>query len=209
MFWIALAATTQLSAPVPKDLPTLFTADDVPDYLIAKRSGLWFVKVRVSVRPDAKVEGCDIEASSGIPDLDKFTCRRILTRAGFIPARWADGTAAFGVYRTSIKWIVADSPWDTSRVGYPDLDIKMQRLPAGAQSPTSVRVMFNVDQTGNMSSCEAEPTKPFEHIDNNPTLVPVACEQLSKNYKPVPAKDTSGNTIPSVQDAEVRFTGGL
>jgi hypothetical protein len=66
--------------------------------------------------------------------------------------------------------------------------------------------MFAVDQSGDIGSCLAEPTKSFEHVDNSPALVPIACDRIAKSYKPVPAKDAGGNAIPSVQDALLRFT---
>jgi hypothetical protein len=206
MLWIALAASAQLSAPLPKNLRKWFYADDTPSYLIAKGDGLWFVSVRVSVGFDGALNGCRVEGSSGIPQLDALTCRKILRRAKFVPATAADGSPAFGVYRTSIKWAVASAPWDTSKVSHPDVEVQVQSLPPDVKSPTLVRVMFAVDQSGDIGSCLAEPTKSFEHVDNNPALVPIACDRIAKSYKPVPAKDEAGNAIPSVQDALVRFT---
>lgn len=206
MLWIALAAAAQLSAPVPKDLTKWFYADDVPDYLMAKGNGLWFVKVGIGISPDGALTGCQIEGSSGIPKLDAFTCRTILKRAKFVPARSIDGSPAFGVFRTSIKWSVADAPWDDSKFSDPDVEVQVQNLPPAVKSPSLVRVMFAVDQAGTIGSCLAEPTKSFQHVDNVPALVPIACDQLAKSYKPVPAKDEGGNAIPSVQDALVRFT---
>ena len=57
-----------------------------------------------------------------------------------------------------------------------------------------------------MTSCASEPTQPFEQIANDAALVAVACDQLMASYKPIPAKDSTGNPIPSIQDAIVRFS---
>jgi hypothetical protein len=57
-----------------------------------------------------------------------------------------------------------------------------------------------------MTSCKAERTEPFEQVANDPALVAVACDQLMKSYKPVPAKNSAGQPVPSVQDAIVRFS---
>jgi TonB family protein len=206
MLWIALAAAAQLSAPLPKNLRKWFYADDTPYYLIEKRDGVWLVNVRIGVRPDGTIDGCRVEASSGIAQLDTLTCRKILRRAKFVPATAADGSPAFGVYRRSISWIVASVPRDTSNARRPDVEVQLQSLPPDVKSPTLVRVMFAVDQSGNMGSCLAEPTKSFEHVDNVPALVPIACDRIAKSYKPIPAKDAGGNAIPSIQDALVRFT---
>jgi hypothetical protein len=206
MLWIAFAASASLSAPVPKNLGKWFYADDVPPYLIAKGDGLWLVGVRIGVRPDGAIDGCQVEASSGIAQLDAFTCRKILRRAKFVPATAADGKPAFGVFRRSIMWAVSSAPRDTSDARRPDLQVQVQKLPSDVKSPTFVSVMFAVDQSGNIGSCRAEPTKAFEHVDNVPALVPIACNRIAKAYKPVPAKDAGGNAISSVQDALVRFT---
>ena len=204
MLWIALAA--QISAPLPTNMIKWFSYDDMPGYLIERAPGLWLVGIRVTIGPDGAVQSCGVESSSGTERLDEFTCKRIKQRAKFAPARAADGSAALGVYRTSVKWAVADSPFDSSNASIPDVDVSVARLPAGLKSPALVRVMFAVDTHGNISSCAAEPVQPFERISNSPDLVPVACVQLVKIFKPVPAKDSAGNAVPSVQDAIVRFS---
>jgi hypothetical protein len=203
MFWIALAA--QLSAPVTTNPANWLSGDDVPQYLISKEHGLWIVYIRLTVTPENSILGCQIERSSGISDLDDFTCRKIVDRAKFKSAVAADGSATFGVYRTSVKWSVSDTlPGDTSNLSDPDLDLFVQRLPNGAQSVASVNLMFSVDAVGQMSGCTAE-TRPLEPVDD-PALVPVACDALMKGYKAVPAKDASGRVVPSIQDAIVRFS---
>jgi hypothetical protein len=206
MFWIALAA--QLSAPVPLNAGHWMTSDDVPVYLIQSGSGLWQVKVRIKVAPDGAVQGCEVESSGGIRQLDNLTCGILSNRAKFRPAQWGDGTPAFGIYRTTILWAVSESPWDTSKVSSPDLVIFVKSLPPGVRSPSLVWVMFEVDAEGRTSSCIAEPRLPIEHVDNNPALVPIACDQLMKSYKAVPAKDSASKAIPSVQNALVRFSTG-
>jgi hypothetical protein len=117
-----------------------------------------------------------------------------------------DGSAGFGVYRTTINWVIADAPWDTSKVSNPDLELTVNALPARLKSPSLVRAMFSVDQQGHPSSCVAEPAPSLEHAENDPALVPVACEQLMKSYTAVPAKDETGKLVPSIQDALVRFS---
>jgi hypothetical protein len=206
MFWLAVAA--QLSAPAPVHAYTWFSPEDVPAYLIERGSGLWWVRARVTVAPDGRIQRCEVEGTSGIADLDKLTCRLILRRGKFRAAHLADGTAAFGVYRTSIRWAVAESSFDLSAFSNPDVEVSAQRLPQGAKSPGLVGLMFKVDQDGEISSCEAEPPQSFSHAENNPALVPVACVQLMKIYKATPAKNAAGQPVQSVQDALVRFVVG-
>jgi len=203
MLWIALAA--QLSAPVPTNLADWFVYDDFPAYLIDREPGVWAVGVRVTVGSDGRIQRCEVESSSGEARLDELTCRKVRESATFRPAMSAGGSAAPGVYRTYIAWDVTQAPTPTSRVSNADLNLSVASLPSGIASPAAVRVMFAVDQQGRMTSCAAEPTQPFEQVAKDPALVAVACDQLMASYKPVPAKDSTGNPIPSVQDAIVRF----
>jgi hypothetical protein len=204
MFWIALAA--QLTAPIPQNVERWFTADDVPDYLVREGTGLWAVPIRMNVTPDGTVQGCDLEATSRIADLDKLTCRILLKRARFQPARSADGLPSYGVYRTAVKWTVADDPWDTSKVSVPDIDITVQRLPKELNSPTLVRVAFAVDPVGGKSSCTAFDAKGLERVVNHPALVAIACRQVLAAYPATPARDASRRPVSSVQNALVRFS---
>src|SRR5437764_1488841 len=101
MFWIALAA--QLSAPTPTNFHWV-SYDDVPQYLIEKNNGTWAVGTRLVVAPSGKLERCDIDTSSGVAELDEYTCVLLLKRARFQPARWTDGSPVYGAYRTVITW---------------------------------------------------------------------------------------------------------
>ena len=197
MLWIALAAS--LSAPVPTNLGNWFSNDDFPAYLVEEQPGVWLVGIGVTVGADGAVTNCSVESSSGVAKLDDLTCKTIRQRAKFRPAVSATGAPAVGVYRTYVGWDVTRMPATTSHVSNAVLNLSVQALPTGIQSPAAIRVMFAVDEHGRIGSCTPEPTQPFERIDNNPALVSVACEQLAKSYKPKPAS-------PSVQDAIVRFS---
>jgi len=199
MWWIALAA--QLSAPTPINIGNWFNDGDFPGYLVEQQPGVWLVGVGVRVRPDGAVQDCTVESTSGVARLDQLTCKIVEQRAKFRPASFAEGSAAPGVYRTYVGWDVTKAPATTSHVSNADLNLTVQSLPAGIPSPTAVRLVFTVDQRGQISSCASEATQPFERVENNPALVSVACDELVKGYKPNPA-------VPSVQDAIVRFAVG-
>ena len=66
--------------------------------------------------------------------------------------------------------------------------------------------VFAVDAEGRMSGCTAEAAEGFGRAINDPSLVPIACDQVMKNYRAIPAKDATGQSISSVQDALVRFS---
>jgi TonB family protein len=204
MLWIALAA--QLSAPVPTNLPNWFVFDDFPAYLVNRDPGVWAVGIRVTVGPDGTIQGCEVESGSGDNGLDELSCKKVTRRANFRPAMSAAGRTAPGVYRTYIAWDVTKAPAATSRVSNADLNLSVASLPQGIHSPAAVRIMFAVDGEGRMTSCQSEPTQGFEQVEKEPALVAVACDQLMKSYRPVPARNSAGEPVPSVQDAIVRFS---
>jgi hypothetical protein len=208
MFWIALAAAAQISTPVPQNLRHWFSNEDVPVFLLQQNSGFWTVGIRIDVASDGKVRSCGIETSGGIPDLDALTCQIVRQRAKFRSAHWIDGSPTLGVYRTSVNWAVSVVPTDWTEVSNPVLDLSVDHLPSGAKSPTLVRVMFAVDPLSGISSCAAEPGDNFERAENIIALVPIACQELIKSYRPVPPKDRDGRSVSSVQDAVVRFSAG-
>src|SRR5579864_7533554 len=102
---LLVALTTLISAPVPKE--PIFSADDVPEYI--KRAGVTrTVYVSATVRPDGRVEDCKSQVSSGDAALDAYTCSLVLKRGRFQPARWMDGSPAYGVVRAPVTWAVSD-----------------------------------------------------------------------------------------------------
>ena len=196
MFWTALAA--QLSAPEPFQRGSWFSDSDMPSYIqtagISRR-----VLTRLLVSPDGKVESCSAEVSSGEVRVDRDTCSLMMERTKFRPARWTDGSPVYGVYRLVFDWTVGPRlPGILS-----DLELTVAALPKGAHSPATVRVMFAVDEVGKPSSCTAEITPGIPKA--NWALAPVACAEIVKRYSAIPARDTSGRAVRSVQDATVNF----
>jgi hypothetical protein len=199
MLWIALAAAAaQLSAPVPVNPEKWFTNEDVLVYVLEKDSGLWEVGIRLTISLDGTVQSCKVETPSNVPALDVLTCGIASHRARFHPARSSDGSASFGVYRDSVEWSVGDATSLAPFASNPDVDTFVQSLPSRIKSPNLVRVMFVVDEAENKSSCVAEPGPSLEKINNDPVLVPIACEQVMSMYRATPAKDASGRAVPSV-----------
>jgi len=200
MFWIALAA--QISAPTPVSNGGLFTANDIPEILLRQKPGYWVVPIRMTVSPDGKSLDCAPESKGPFPQLDSLTCKIMLRRAKMRAAS-IDGVPAYGVYRTYIVFTIGIGPLKDS-VHFPDLAVALNRLPEGLKSPALVRVQFVVDPTGAKSSCGAEASF-FEGVNNHPDLVPVACDQVLKDYVATPAM-VSGVSTTSVQGAFVEFT---
>ena len=206
---LAAAAASQLSAPVPTNLKDWVTFDDWPPYMLQKVDVWWDVGVRLVVAADGTLRACIIQTRSGSSDADQLTCDLIKKRARFRAARWTDGSPVTGVYSTTVAWISSTmafyDPMRPPKGHDADLDVSVEQLPAGMKSPSLVRAMFAVDASGNVLSCTAETSENYIKAENDPALVPIACDQLQKSFTPLSFKDSSGKAVPSVQDALVRF----
>jgi hypothetical protein len=199
----ALASATLASAPVPTNQPDWIRPDDMPAY--HQRAGISrSIYLRLTIRPDARLQTCDVENSDGDWNLAATTCALIMERAKFEPARGADGAAAYGVYRTRMTWAVGK---DRSRTLSPgDMELQVAQLPPGERAPLRVHLMYAVDPAGVVSSCAAEAAVGRKVED--PKLVAVACKQLESSYRALPVKDEAGRGGASLQTGTVVFNVG-
>ena len=198
----AVAEGAHLNAPRPIEIRTLFTPDDLPlQYLPAESDRT--VGIRLTVRPDGHVQGCDAEYTSGIDGLDVYTCKLAKRRARYAPALAGSGTPSYAVYRTSVRWIVTDFGRPGPPPNVADLTLTVNQLPAGMKGPDYISVVFEIDEQGHASSCSL-PIGKANSVD--PELSRIACDQILKSYKPTAARDQAGTPVPSVQDAVVAFS---
>ena len=208
MFWIALAA--QLSVPVINDKRTpdvrsVFSADDFPIYL-ASAGVSRTVYTRTTVRPDGLIQNCVAESTSGDAKLDAYTCAIIVKRAKFLPAKWIDGSPAYGVIRVPVSWRIGNAPPAEGEMqSVPDLELSVNRLPKGAHKIAPVSLDVGADETGHVVSCVGHPPAAHNLGPRFPELVPIACEQVTKTLSVQPAFDSSGKPLRSVQTASVHF----
>ena len=180
---------------MPIGPPNWFKADDYPMQFVEAGVSAE-IKFRITVRPDGGLQGCAIEESGGNKDFDKYTCALTLSRAKFAPARSADGTPIIGVHRARVTWMMDDRK-PTKTTG--DLELTVAKLPSGLDSPTFIGVAIAVDSAGRPSECAS--TK----AEQNAALVRVACAELVRTYRAIPARLPSGELVPSVQTASVKF----
>jgi hypothetical protein len=66
--------------------------------------------------------------------------------------------------------------------------------------------MFAVDNVGQISRCIDEPPSLPGMERNDPNLVPIACNELVKNFKATSAMDENGQPVQSIQNAQIVFT---
>jgi protein TonB len=74
----------------------------------ARRTGT--VYLRFVVAPDGRVSDCAVTRSSGTPELDATTCRLILRRFRYRPARDASGQPIAEVVRGQHEWELGPEP---------------------------------------------------------------------------------------------------
>jgi TonB family protein len=95
------------SAPEPaqpaQTLPSLFSDADYPDSAIRNHEE-GAVGFRLEVGADGRPEGCSVVSSSGSAILDSTTCRLLVERARFRPARDARGKATTDSFNGRIVW---------------------------------------------------------------------------------------------------------
>jgi hypothetical protein len=189
MIWIAFAA--QLAAPDPKAMWIKVGDNPMPTKEVT-------VSYRSTVDPNGNIRDCVIERTNGTPKIDALTCKITLDRAKFHAARWTDGTAVYGLYRTSVSWLPFGAE-STQHLSAGDLVLTVRSLPDGMTSPASIRLVLAVDELGRISECEGVDSS------QNPTLVTVACAQVSGNYRPIAIKNPEGASVRSVQPLAVVF----
>lgn len=208
MLWILLAS--QLSLPLPVgglDVWAIFSPDDMPaDVQIAGINR--FVGTRTTVGPTGALQDCKIENASGNPQLDIETCAIILRRAKVRPAQWIDGSPTYGVLRFPVSWVIGEPPSrkEINKAFAADIELFVANLPKRARGRANVELMIATDEAGRVVDCAAAPSI-FRQQRKTffPELVPVACEQVTRQFKANPARDTTGKAVRSVQTASVSF----
>lgn len=201
---IALAAASQLSPPQRIGWPPgWFSTSDMPAEV--QSAGVTrVVFIRVVVEPDGALKSCEIEGRSGNNKLDAHTCGIVARRGKYTPARWIDGSPAYGVDRMPITWEITNFA-PQRRVYEGDLNLTVNRLPSDLKSPVSVSVIVAADEGGRLLSCEANRSQYVKADVDKSELLPIACDQLMKSYTAIPPKDDQGRPVRSVQNASVRF----
>jgi hypothetical protein len=166
------------------------------------------VYTRTTVRPDGSIQDCTAEVTSGDRKLDAYTCALIIKRARFLPAKWTDGSPAYGVIRVPVSWIIANGPpsnEDILRATVPDLELSVARLPKGAHKIAGVTLETAVDGKGRLVSCAEYPVRAPDDRGHFPELVSIACEQAMKSLSLHPPVDRPGKPSRSVQTVSVHF----
>ena len=191
---ISLLLLAQLTAASPAG--PLFTYEDLPIDRLEEGQRV-AVLFRMTVGPDGRVLDCRAEASNSEERVNAQMCATA-RRGRFQPAS-KDGQPTYGVYRTVASWWLSGDRLEFPASSTTDLDVSLNRLPAGVQSPARIEFSMAVGPDGRISTCQAGSK------DAHPVLVKIGCEQLAKSLTPLPAKTAAGTPVESVQTAAVLF----
>jgi TonB family protein len=105
---VAPSAIRYAAGPQPRPLrepQSLIAAADYPaSALRAGEQGR--TNVLLDVGTNGRVTGCRVTSSSWSSALDSATCRVLVSRARFIPARGADGAPVSSRFSTGISWVL-------------------------------------------------------------------------------------------------------
>lgn len=188
---LSAAIAQAYTAPVPRLSHLWYRVGDTPHE--AFTFGTLTVGTALTVRPNGSVQQCKTTVSSTYPKIDHYTCELLAARAQFVPAKAPDGTPMYGVFRNWTQWGRREG------VAY-DLELTVDRLPAGRESGVIIDVMFLVSADGHPSSCTDQ-----INDDDDAVLVKTACQQLARSMATPPVLNEEGVAVPSVQDATIRF----
>lgn len=209
---MALLMTAIVVAAQPNNAQNWIGPEDYPRAaLVENRGGQ--SGFRITISSEGKPLACEIYHSSGSADLDAQTCLLVMRRATFEPARDANGQPITSVYRNVNSWWTARMPPERDRGLSLDLELTVNRLPEGVDSPATATVAFAVDPSGAMADCT--PTLPSpaggdgskrqqQHQLVLERLGKIACTQIMANYE-AKAAVVEGVAVASVQTAKVRF----
>jgi TonB family protein len=94
------------SPPAPSEpLNKVFSPDDYP--AVAQRADeMGRIKVRVAVDANGKPTSCTLSRASGSKSLDEATCRILMKRTQYVPARDAQGHPLASYFVTTVAWLL-------------------------------------------------------------------------------------------------------
>ena len=151
------------------------------------------------IAPDGSIARCNITKSSGHEEFDKKTCFLTEKRVRFRPARDSDGRPVWGVYRSEMKWALPEHQLPSPAAA--DVEVSLNKLPAGAIDPPAVKLAYSVDAQGNPSSCTLMPSS----LKQPKILVDLGCKELLQIADHEKVIGPNGQPVPAVKTGAVLF----
>lgn len=196
---VLLSLMGAVVAATPVTPPPWFEFKDYPMQAFEKQ---WegVTKFQLLIDTQGSVAECKVTTSSGYDILDDKTCFLASKRAKFRPARDDSGTPVWGVYRSQAVWVLPERRMVNANPGS-DLEVSLNKLPEGTREPPVVKLAYSVDAAGKVSSCSVMPSSQVQ-----PTiLVELGCKQVIEQVADGPVLNPTGQAVPAVKTAAVRF----
>jgi len=197
---LSLLAGAVVAATPVTPLPW-FDFNDYPMKAFEKKAE-GVTRFELLVAPDGSVTNCTVTESAGRDDLDRTTCFLATKRVRFNPARGPDGQPVYGIHRSQAIWVLPERTIPANPG--PDLEVSLNKLPAGTAEPPVVKVAYAIDSQGRISSCTPMPSS----LKQPEVLFEVGCREVLDKMGGKPVVGPSGNPVPAVRTAAVKFTVG-
>jgi hypothetical protein len=140
---------------------------------------------------------CSITESSGNSQLDQKTCDLVMARARFSGAVDRSDQPLASEFRTAIVWGTDSRPLPPQ---VNDLELQVNHLPSGLNSPTQIFAVLVVEPDGRISDCGAT------RQDQPEELLALACTKLMETYSARALLDDLGSPQRSLVSAVVKFS---
>lgn len=197
---LSLLAGAVVAATPVTPLPW-FEFEDYPMKAFEKKAE-GVAQFELLVAPDGSIASCTVTGSSGNEELDRTTCHLTRKRVQFRPARGPDGQPVYGVYRSQAIWALPERTIHAN--AGPDLEVSLNKLPAGTAEPPVVKLAYAVDAQGRPSSCTVMPSS----LKQPQALVEVGCKELLTKMTGKAVVGPDGRPVPAVSTAAVKFNAG-
>jgi len=195
---VPLLLFAAVAPPANPSLQGIVRADDYPAWA-ADEGQQGTTGFELLIGPDGKVQRCTVLVSSGFPRLDSYTCDLVKRRAVFERAIDDHGNPAYGIYRSVMSWSLG-GPGRRVELS-PDLELQINRAPAGVSLPLEFSVAYMTSPTGAVSGCKlAYVAKPAPQ-----ELVDIACQSLGQGHPEI-VHDLAGKPVNAWIVSSVRFT---
>lgn len=142
------AASVALPQPINPD--SWITQDDYPSGARARvEEGV--VAVDMTIDQRGKISKCEISKGSGFPELDAYSCAKLLRVAKFRPARNEKNEPSWGIYHARFNWQLVN--FGSAPAEAPDVTLVVKSLPSWYKKPVDLAVQ--VSPAGQTVRCAA------------------------------------------------------
>jgi len=164
------------------------------------------VGFRLDVSSEGGVTGCSVTASSGSQSLDETTCRIMIERARFAPARDARGLPTVDSVSGRVRWQIEDDGLDLDGNPPPPGWRSFQALISAPDYPPDARAQrmegtvefaLGISTTGTVTACRILGSSGSLSLDRQ------TCSLMRQRVHLPPQRDASGRAVATTINGRV------